>query len=131
MNKFAFIDDTPEMLCKRAGFKYESHNIVTPDGWHLKAHRIPRPGAPPVILQHGSHQSSSIWIINEQKHSIAFRLSFDGYDVWMVNNRGNIWSRYNDKHEETSKEYWDFDEEQYGTIDNVEEINYILRVTAE
>lgn len=48
----------------------------------------------------------------------------------MVNNRGNYFSRYNSNYKINSWEYWDFDEQQFGEIDNKAEINYILDYTA-
>ena len=75
----------------------------------------------------GSH----LWVTNEQKESLAFRLHFDGYDVWTVNNRGNYYSSYNeDKDYKKDSTYWDFDEEHFGAIDNVAEITYILDVVS-
>jgi pimeloyl-ACP methyl ester carboxylesterase len=96
----------------RYGYLFETHEVVTKDGFVLSVHRIRKPSfvhegtpMPAVILQHGLFQSSGIFLMNEEE-SLAFYLADKGYDVWLGNNRCVF-----DKHISLSKKdpkYWDW-----------------------
>ena len=50
---------------------------------------------PPVLIQHGMFDSMDCYIDNYAEVAPAFALVRAGYDVWLVNSRGNkySWSR--------------------------------------
>jgi hypothetical protein len=71
-------------LVKENGYPVESHDVVTSDGYILTMHRIPRPGSPVVLLQHGLLDASETWVINSANNSLGFLLHDAGYDVFLV-----------------------------------------------
>jgi hypothetical protein len=73
----------PQLILEK-GCPAESHDVVTADGYILTMHRIPRPGAPAVLLQHGLLDASETWVINRRDNSLGFLLYDAGFDVFMV-----------------------------------------------
>jgi lysosomal acid lipase/cholesteryl ester hydrolase len=73
----------PQLILEK-GYPAETHDVVTTDGYILTMHRIPRPGAPAVLLQHGLLDASETWVINEGNNSLGFILHDAGFDVFMV-----------------------------------------------
>jgi len=57
---------------------------------------------------------------------LAFLLSNLGYDVWLGNNRGNIYSKDHQTFDYGSKEFEDFSFYEMGTKDLPAMIDYIL-----
>jgi len=43
---------------------------------------------PPVLLVHGLQTDMMFWIVNHAEVSPAFVLAREGFDVWLINNRG-------------------------------------------
>jgi len=65
--------------------------------------------APIVYLQHGLDESSISWVMNSVDKAPAFILSRAGYDVWIGNSRGNIFSQNHIKFQKENEEFWNFD----------------------
>ena len=88
-------------IVEAAGFKFEKHTVKTSDGYYLEMHRVNSHKSdsqlekPAVLLQHGILSSSETFVLNGPE-SAAFKFAEEGYDVWLGNNRGSIYSR---KHE--------------------------------
>lgn len=92
-------------------------------------HRIPRPGAQPVYLQHGIMDSSAGWIIMGPHSSLGYYLYDLGYDVWLGNNRGNRYSKNHTYLSTKSKEFWDFTFHEIGNYDIPAMFDHILGAT--
>lgn len=91
-----------EQIVIQNGFKFESYEVTTEDGYILQLHRIlGENGSLPVLLQHGIEDSSEQWILNSADRAPAFILARNGFDVWLGNNRGNI---YSERHKTLSKD---------------------------
>ncbi|XP_076277274.1 lipase 3 isoform X1 [Lasioglossum baleicum] len=122
----------PELI-RKYGYPVEVHKVLTGDGYILEIHRIPygrhdktSSGRPPVLVQHGLGGSSADWILLGPPNSLGYILADAGYDVWLGNNRGNIYSRNHTTIPTTDRRYWDFSYHELGVHDLPATIDYIL-----
>ncbi|KAJ8676400.1 hypothetical protein QAD02_012187 [Eretmocerus hayati] len=138
------LDSNPDIqlktdeLAKRYGYPFEEHKVITDDGYILGLHRIPFGrsnyrnqfgGRPPVLLMHGLGGSSADWILMGPGYSLAYLLADGGYDVWLGNNRGNVYSRNHSTMEPSHRYFWDFSFHELGVYDLPAMVDHILRVT--
>ena len=78
---------------KQYGYELEENPVTTEDGfilsvWHLQPKK---PNGKVVFLQHGL--ADTAWTFFQLKHkSLPFFLLQEGYDLWLGNIRGNIFS---------------------------------------
>ncbi|XP_034668005.1 uncharacterized protein LOC117901386 isoform X2 [Drosophila subobscura] len=120
--------DTVELI-KKYGFPVETHFVTTEDGYKLCLHRMPRPGAQPILLVHGLMSSSAAWVMLGPSNGLAYILYLQGYDVWMLNTRGNIYSREHTNKFISMMDYWDFSFHDIGVKDLPPSIDLILERT--
>ena len=117
-------------------YAVDSHNIFTSDGFILKVFNVKGDGSevsrsgpgkpkPVVFLQHGLLASSETFVQNGE-NSMAFKLIEAGYDVWLGNNRGNIYSKKHKFHQPRGKEYFNFSFFEMGEYDIPAMIDYVL-----
>ncbi|XP_011498380.1 PREDICTED: lipase 1-like isoform X1 [Ceratosolen solmsi marchali] len=140
----AKLDPNPDIelktdeLIKKYGYPFEKHTTITDDGYILCLHRIPYSRGnhenycskrPPVLLMHGLGGSSADWILMGPGNSLAYALADMGYDVWLGNNRGNIYSRNHTTMDPTHRYFWDFSYHELGIHDLPSSIDYILART--
>ena len=85
---------------------------------------------PAVLLMH-DYLSSSEDFINNGNNSLGFLLALDGYDVWMGNNRGNIYSQGNLNLNISNLNYFNFSFVEMGNRDIPAMIKYILSVSGQ
>ncbi|XP_037953654.1 lipase 3-like [Teleopsis dalmanni] len=124
---------------RRDGYPVEKHNVQTKDGYILTLHRIPylHPiqktvlRRPVVFLLAGIYASSDAWLLNGQENSLPYLLSKSGFDVWLGNNRGNIYCRRNIWYNTTDREFWDFSWHEMSVYDMPATIEYIIKKTGE
>jgi len=124
-----------QQICAENGFLYQEHQVITEDGYILKIMRIPgstgkkMEGKPLVFFQHGILSSADGWITNYADVAPAFVASRAGYDVWLGNARGNIYSNQHETLDNKTKEYWDFDWQEMGSVDLKASFDYITQLT--
>nr|XP_022340255.1 lysosomal acid lipase/cholesteryl ester hydrolase-like [Crassostrea virginica] len=117
------------------GFPAENHYVETKDGFILNIQRIPygrfstKATKGVVVLQHGLTGASDNFLMNLLNGSLGFVLSDAGYDVWLPNSRGNIYSMTNKKYSPSQEEFWDWSWQEMAEYDLPAVIHYILNVT--
>ena len=129
-------------LIMTAGYRFETHKIVTPDKYINTAWRIigklddhDHPERKPcVVLQHGLLDNSATWLIQNASTALPFLLADEGYDVWMTNSRGNIHSYEHMKPSvynvhKVNSPFYNFTWDDMGNYDVPSNIDYILKHT--
>ncbi|KAJ1529417.1 hypothetical protein ONE63_006197 [Megalurothrips usitatus] len=139
-----------EQLIQHWGYPAEVHNIQSEDGYSLCLFRIPwskespppeRQGGdkgnastasrPVVLFQHGLLQSADQWLLRGPGRDLAFMLSDLGYDVWLGNFRGNLYSRKHVHMSTDNDKFWDFSWHENGFYDLAAFIDYALAVSGQ
>ena len=130
----------PELIMS-AGYQVEIHKVKTEDDYINTAWRITgKIGSkdttepekkPPVILQHGSGEDAASYLAMNKSNSLPLLLSDSGYDVWLTNTRGNIFSYehmdiVNHSVKVSSSDYFRYTFDEMAKYDVSEYIDYIL-----
>jgi len=111
------------------------HNITSPDGFVLQTARIlPQKSSDPkgvAFLMHGFLMTGMDWVVQPDTSSnLAYMLSDAGFDVWIGNNRGNVYSAANSKMDINGQAYWDaVDFDQMAIQDVPSIMDYVLAAT--
>ncbi|XP_062142725.1 LOW QUALITY PROTEIN: lipase 3 [Drosophila sulfurigaster albostrigata] len=125
------------------GYPGESHFVETEDGYVLNMFRIPyspkldnnakdeEVQRPVVLIQHGLFSCSDCFLLNGPDNALAYNYADRGYDVWLGNARGNIYSRNNTKININHPNFWAFSWHEIGAYDLPAMIDYILELTGE
>lgn len=87
----------------------------------------------PVLLIHCLLCSSADFIYFGPSRSLGYILADNGFDVWMGNNRGNVYSRNHStlNPDERNGPFWDFSLHELGNYDIPAMIDHVLNVTGE
>lgn len=70
--------------------------------------------------------SSDTWLLCGPDNGIAYMLVDAGYDVWLINPRGNLYSRKHKTLLPSQPEFWEFSFHEIGIYDIPACIDYIL-----
>ncbi|CAH0556007.1 unnamed protein product [Brassicogethes aeneus] len=116
------VDATIPEIINNYGFKSESYNVTTLDGYIIEIFRIPsklneisNKTKTPLILFHGMARDARSWLILGED-SPAIYYAKKGYDVWLANRRGTEYSSHI-KYSRNDKEFWNFSFHEMGTMD--------------
>ncbi|KAK3922415.1 Lipase 1 [Frankliniella fusca] len=143
---FGPITKTSKDLLDMWGYPYEQHRVLTEDGYVLTVDRIPNPGRPPVYLATPYLGAAPIFLTLGRDHALGgylgtsgtgnedqglsrFRLYDAGYDVWMSNVRGSIYSPDHIRLTTDDPEYWKFSFHEHALYDHPACIDMILAKT--
>ena len=72
--------------------------------------------------------SSSEILMENDKHSMALKLSELGYDVWLGNNRGNIYSRGHTTMD-AEKDYFRYSFVEFGKYDIIAQVEHAKSIS--
>lgn len=123
------------------GYPAETHQVETEDGYVLTMFRIPyspklnnndaATPRPAVLIQHGLFSCSDCFLLNGPDNALAYNYADAGYDVWLGNARGNIYSRNNTRINVQHPNFWTFSWHEIGAYDLPAMIDYIIGTTGE
>lgn len=124
-------------LCQAHGFRVETHNVTTEDGYILTLFRIPGLAGeeitldkPTVLMMHGLIDSADTFIVNDEDKAPGFILAKNGFDVWFGNSRGSRYSRAHVKLDPNSDAtFWEFTWQHMAKFDLPAMIEFILKAT--
>merc|ERR1719473_1671568 len=90
----------------------ECHNITSADGFVMQTARLLPQKANATkgvaFLMHGFIMTGMDWVVQPQtSDSLPYMLSDAGFDVWIGNNRGSVFSVTNSKMDINTQEFWD------------------------
>ncbi|CAH0386151.1 unnamed protein product [Bemisia tabaci] len=121
---------TTDEFIRYYGYKAETHDVTTEDGYILQLHRIVKEGGPPVIFQHGLLGASDSWVLRGPKSDLSFMLADEGYDIWLPDCRGNMYSQRHVNLTTADAAFWDFSWHEMGYYDMPAVVDHILNVTS-
>ncbi|XP_077541025.1 lipase member K-like [Haemaphysalis longicornis] len=124
------------------GYAVEEHTVVTEDGYLLGMQRIPRgrnepprdaqwyhgPRKMPVLIVHALAVSSDDFVSNFPDQSLGFVLADAGYDVWLGNLRGNVYSHHV-KYSRWDRKFWQFSNNELIEFDAPAMLDTVLSAT--
>ncbi|XP_010928519.1 triacylglycerol lipase 2 [Elaeis guineensis] len=121
------------------GYECEEHTVTTEDGYILSMQRIPngRLGTPtsgsktPVLLQHGLLMDGITWLLNSPDESLGYILADNGYDVWIANTRGTIYSLGHTSLSPNDSAYWDWSWDELVAYDLPATFKYVYQQTGQ
>ena len=126
---------TVKEIIEAHGLTFEAHEVKTEDGYILQMHRVyspdfdPEVTKPAIMMQHGILSSSESFMLHRSKPA-AIMFAKEGYDVWLGNNRGTLYSKTHEKFDPTNTEekskYFDYSFFELGKYDVPAQIDFIL-----
>lgn len=121
------------------GYQVEVHKVTTADGYILELHRIPYPPRsedrkiqrPVVLFVHGGYSSSDCFLVTGVENSLGFQAANEGYDVWLINLRGNHYSMNHLNLSTFSMRFWEHSYHEMAIFDIPASIDYIAEKTGQ
>uniref|UniRef100_T1JV93 Partial AB-hydrolase lipase domain-containing protein n=1 Tax=Tetranychus urticae TaxID=32264 RepID=T1JV93_TETUR len=143
---------TCDQLIESRGFQYEIYYVTTEDGYILQNFRIINPYArearkklKPILLLHPLFTTCSAWLFNspgghikpwvnghppkDTSAALGFLLANLGFDVWMINVRGNSYSTNHTHLNPKDPEFWNYTVEEIAIYDVTATVEQIKKET--
>ena len=135
---------TAQHLARIASFELEELSVRTADGFLLTMHHVQSSNAKSknknknknksksktnndkaqVLIIHALMQSSNTFLLGGSTSLVAVLLNA-GYDVWLGNCRGNMYSEKHERYGVKDKRYWDFSIDELAKFDLPAMVNTI------
>jgi len=80
-------------------------------------------------MQHGLLDDGGTWFFNNASLDLSLELVDRGYDVWVTNSRGTVFSNSHEVYTIKDAQYWNFTFHEMGLYDVPANIQYILSET--
>ncbi|KAE8749119.1 hypothetical protein FOCC_FOCC004288 [Frankliniella occidentalis] len=134
------MDLDPVELSRYWGYDAELHHVTTDDGYILGIHRVRNAtvaseasGAtqPVVVMGHPLLSSSAEYLVLGPGKALAYLLADEGFDVWLLNVRGNTYSLNHTTLSTKEAAFWDFSFHEHGTQDLPALIQYAMQETGQ
>ncbi|KAJ3621070.1 hypothetical protein MTP99_003244 [Tenebrio molitor] len=125
------VNDNITNIIQRHTNSSETHQVQTEDGYILNLFRIRRENPRGVIFfQHGLFTDARAWV-SQYNDSVAFLFWRAGYDVWLGNNRGNLYGKKHVTWKPSDGEFWNYSLLEIGYYDLDASVEYIKSTTSE
>ncbi|KAL4470348.1 hypothetical protein ABPG74_011959 [Tetrahymena malaccensis] len=102
----------------------QEYNVTTEDGYIINIIRIQAKnttiqelGKPPVLMYFGLNCAIEVFSMNKEEQSPTFFVANQGYDVWMIANRGTQYSSGHVNLTQNDPEYWSFSWQEMAEYD--------------
>ena len=123
-------------LARMNGFMIQHYNVETDDGYILDLWRLndaydtlfpdELANRAPVIINPGLGCDGTIFMNNNRTNSLAYMMFDEGFDIWIINNRGNVYSRKHKTLTTDSNEFWSFTMHEQAKYDLTSSIRFVL-----
>ncbi|KAJ0112812.1 hypothetical protein Patl1_01930 [Pistacia atlantica] len=125
-------------VVKTKGYTCEEHTVTTQDGYILSMQRIPvgRSGGsardrPPVLLQHGLLSDGFVWLASPPEQALSFLLADNGFDVWIANGRGTVYSLGHKSFSPDNATLWGWSWDEMVAYDLTAMFQYVYKKTGQ
>ncbi|KAH6929027.1 hypothetical protein HPB50_022486 [Hyalomma asiaticum] len=119
------------------GYPVQEFTVTTEDSYDIMIQRIPHGrvqtppplgGKPIAFLMTGVLSSSADFVVNMPDQSLGFILADHGFDVWLGNVRGTIYSKHVSL-KKSQRKFWDFSFDEMIKYDLPAQIDTVLHET--
>ncbi|XP_025412142.1 lipase 3-like isoform X2 [Sipha flava] len=108
---------------------YSRYSVPTEDGYLVNLFHIKGHGGPPFLLLHALMGASDQWFLRDEHHDLPSILANNGYDVWLGDFRGNLYSKQHTYLNATDSEYWKFSIDEWALYDVPAMIDFVCNNT--